>query len=202
MNAQEVLSAYPCGAVLLPTALANGGDVLPAISTSYGAELLWLLERLRNGVTVRINCGGGRYESTSGSIWGRDRFSTGGQLARVRSEIRETTDEVLYQRQRWYTRRGLELSGYRIPLPQGRYRVTLHFAEIVSAIDESGQRVFDVFLEGKSALQAFDTVAEAGVLTTVSREFSTTVDDGSLDVGLVYQVNFPTVAGIEVEPLR
>ncbi len=80
--------------------------------------------------------------------------------------------------------------------------MTLHFADIAPHTGEPGQRVFDVFLEGKSVLQTFDVVAEAGASTALPREFSTTVDDGFLDVDFAHGANVPIVSGIEVEPLR
>jgi tetratricopeptide (TPR) repeat protein len=50
-------------------------------SGGYHEDIVWLLERLAAGDSVRINCGGGETREDDGSLWGRDRFACGGQAA-------------------------------------------------------------------------------------------------------------------------
>ncbi|MEE3626540.1 malectin domain-containing carbohydrate-binding protein [Nitrospirillum sp. BR 11752] len=49
--------------------------------------------------------------------------------------------------------------GYRVPVPAGRYQVTLRFAEPMLA---AGGRAFDVAANGHVVLQRLDVAAEAG----------------------------------------
>lgn len=68
---------------------------------------------------------------------------------------------------------------YRIPLPNGRYRVTLRFVE--PAAIAAGQRVFDVEANGTKVLKGFDVFAAAGGrLRGVQRSFEAAVNDGTL----------------------
>jgi hypothetical protein len=71
-----------------------------------------------------------------------------------------------------------------IPLRNGDYRVRLHLAEIGGA--NSGQRVFDVNLEGGSnEFSGIDIINAAGTrYRAITREASITVSDGALSVVL------------------
>ena len=66
---------------------------------------------------------------------------------------------------------------YRIPVPPGRYKVTLKFAEPVGSA--AGERVFDVLANGKPVLKRFDILAAAGgKLIAVERQFQAKVREG------------------------
>jgi beta-galactosidase len=58
---------------------------------------------------------------------------------------------------------------YRVPVPSGRYKITLRFEEPAAAV---GERLFDVFVNGKPVLKHFDIVAAAGgKLRAVDKSF-------------------------------
>jgi beta-galactosidase len=62
---------------------------------------------------------------------------------------------------------------YRVPVPSGRYRVTLKFQEPV--VDAVGVRQFDVLINGTIVLKRFDIFASAGgKLKGVDRSFEAT----------------------------
>ena len=68
---------------------------------------------------------------------------------------------------------------YRVPVPSGRYRVTLKFQEPTAGA--AGAREFDVQVNGKVVLRRFDIFAAAGgKLKAVDRSFDTTSRDGAI----------------------
>ena len=87
-------------------------------------------------------------------------------------------------------------AGYAIPLPRGRYRVTLHFAEIWFAVP--GMRRFDVRIEGSEVLREHEPLSK-GFLAADARSFEVEVRDGTLDIEFVRRVEDPAVSGLEIE---
>jgi WD40 repeat protein/serine/threonine protein kinase len=176
----------------LPGASADADD-------GRGRDVRWLLEALALKGAARIRCGGEEYRSVRGTLWGRDCFFDGGAPALSHGgPIAGTEDAPLYQTNRWFRKSGGHPQGYRIPLPDGGYRVSLHFAEFY--FKERGQRVFDVILEGKPVMKDYDP-AEAGMSTADKKTFETHVGDGVLDIEFVHGVENPEVSGIEIEKL-
>ncbi|CAN5653693.1 hypothetical protein BH18CHL1_BH18CHL1_05090 [soil metagenome] len=75
------------------------------------------------------------------------------------------------------------MRAYRLVLPDGRYRVDLHFAELGS-VTQSRQRLFDVTLEGDNVLDNFNVAdAAGGRFRATVESFVVQVDDGELRVG-------------------
>jgi len=85
--------------------------------------------------------------------------------------------------------------GYRIPVPPGRYRVRLHFAE--TYFQNRGARVFGVAIEGRSVLEKYEPLA-AGKATADVQEADARVEDTFLDIEFIPQVENPMVCAIEV----
>jgi len=89
---------------------------------------------------------------------------------------------------------------YRVPLPRGRYTVTLTFVEPAAA---PGERLFDVIASGVPALAAFDVAATAGApLTAVTRTFPTIVENGTLDLQFRPMKGKAIVSAVEVAAQR
>ena len=105
-----------------------------------------------------------------------------------------TKDKAIYLRERY------ELTAYRIPVPNGKCKVKLHFAETYEKVTEPGQRVFTVSLEGTPVLVDFDPFKEAGNqrFAAIVKEFKTGVKDGELTIGFTEKVQKTMINGIEV----
>lgn len=89
--------------------------------------------------------------------------------------------------------------GYAIPVPNGRYKVRLHFFEPDEAVGV-GARRFEVMAEGRRAAR-IDVRREAGAAwTALMREFDVRVADGKLDLGFRPIAGPAIVSGIEVLP--
>jgi hypothetical protein len=168
-------------------------------SRAYPADVAWILDELAAGNAIRINCGGAEYRDARGCSWGRDRFFIGGTALRYFNapmpgvDIAATDDDPLYRSMRFFG--ATEPATYSIPLPQGSYQVTLHFAE--TFYHAKGCSQFDVLAEGAVVLAAFDPAA-AGVTTASRHTFTCTVADGVLDIEFRAARDRATIAAIEL----
>lgn len=181
------------------------GEILgrfPRVSSGRHAEdLRWLLERLEEGGGIRINCGGEEYRAKDGKVWGRDRFYTGGTrfkeldrspVLRFLGEIAGADDDPLYQTDRWYAENEAAPASYRIPVPEGLYHLTLHFAEIQK---KGLRRMFDVLLERERVLTDHEL---EGFAVASRRSFDVMVTDGLLDIEFEWKVYRPEISAIEI----
>ena len=149
----------------------------------------------------RVNAGGAAYTGPTGP-WQADTGSTGGSVFVTEADVFDPAgDPRIYRSERW------GMSGYRLAVPNGRYRVRLHFAEISPCCPDVGDRVFDVRLEGALVLDDFDINRAVGTYEDTSpkgpfralrREFVTTVQDGFVDLAFARGVQAPKISAIEV----
>jgi chitinase len=147
---------------------------------------------------IRVNAGSSAsYVDGGGNTWAADKAYSvgswgyvGGSTYANPTSISGTSDPVLYQTERW------GMSAYRFDVPNGTYQVTLKLAEIYWW--DTGQRVFDVGIEGGTVLSNFDIFASCGRFTACDRSFAVTVSDGRLDIEFSAAVNYPKVSAIEV----
>ena len=87
---------------------------------------------------------------------------------------------------------------YQIPLPDGDYTVTLHFAEFAERDAEETPRPFTVKLEKVDVLKDHDVIVSAGeAMRAEEHTFEVTVSDGWLDVDFKYKKH-AFLNGIEV----
>ncbi|HUI44227.1 MAG TPA: malectin domain-containing carbohydrate-binding protein [Terriglobia bacterium] len=124
---------------------------------------------------MRIVAQQNSYTDHNGYFWKPDRFASGGQLAvhMHRNPVSGTPDPDLYDGERFGN------FDYAIPVPPGKYGVTLRFAETYWGTDNqrpgvalpdyqgspqggAGSRVFDVYFNGRTLLKDFDIFEEAG----------------------------------------
>lgn len=154
----------------------------------------------------RINVGSNSsYTDTAGQIWAADANtstynSTSGDISTFANAISGTTDDPLYQTFRYDGSASSPLD-FNFTVVNGTYEVRLHFAETWSGITAAGQRVFDVLLEGQTAVNDLDVFAEAGPNAALVKTLQTTVSDGLLTIGLRHVVQNPFVCGIEIVQL-
>ena len=148
--------------------------------------------------TMLVNTGGGSFTDSTGQHWSADQpytpgswgYAGGGKLSTL-DAIGNTTNDPLYQ-----SARNGKFS-YRFDVPDGRYDVTLHFAEI--NFKAQGKRIFDVRIEG-TVLENYDIFAAAGHDVAVSLTFpSVEVNDGRLDIEFVPVVSKAIISAIAIE---
>ena len=151
------------------------------------------------GVTgIRVNAGGEAYLASDSSYFAPDQAYRkgawgylGGESHRTFDPIGNTADALLYQTER----KGVQ--GYTFDIANGRYRITLHFCEIVWT--EPGRRIFDVAIEGRTVLQDFDIFARIGHDRALRFDFYTDVLDGQLNLGFTPKIGFTQIGAIEVQ---
>lgn len=145
----------------------------------------------------RVNAGGAAYQGVQKS-WSADQpFSpgswgyVGGQSYAREDDIRNTTDDALYQTERY------GMAAYRFTVPKaGSYRVVLHFAEIFYR--KPTARRFEVRLEDESVLQNLDLFQEVGHDVAAAYAFDVEVTDGVLDIQFIEDRDHAKVSAIEV----
>jgi hypothetical protein len=153
---------------------------------------------------VRILARQTPYYSNDSHWWSPDNYFEGGELASYPSPVTGTDDPELYETERWGN------FSYAIPVPPGRYAVTLLFAVHRSPANQAASpaakpadaRVFNVFFNGRSLLQNFDLLKEAREGDVIARHFSGLEPNaqGKLLLSFVPVEGYASVTGIEVLP--
>jgi hypothetical protein len=155
---------------------------------------------------TRINTGGAAYTypAPDGRLFAADQHFSGGTASTRTVDLPNRTDDALYQNLRF----GTSFS-YNVPVANGTYDVTLHFAEIYWGVNGvaggTGKRVFSVNVEGQPSLTNFDITREAGgPLIPVLRTFRVNVTDGVVNLSFfkgTTGVDNATVSAIQVVPV-
>jgi hypothetical protein len=167
-------------------ACLNGLEVLPGIPGKMRP--------------VRILARDLPYFDKEGRFWGPDRYFSGGRTVAHPAAVTGASDPELYKSERYgnFT--------YTIPVADGRYSVTLRFAETWFGTDQAsnggeGSRLFDVLSNGVILLKGFDIFREAGgAARAVEKVFRGLVPNaqGKLVFSFVPIKNYACLNAIEV----
>lgn len=154
------------------------------------------------GSSIRINAGGTAI-THDGKQFEADQYVVGGgTYSNTNAQI-----SPLYQTEHSGSSRTFD---YAIPVTNGTYNVTLHFAEIYwgatgGGTGGVGKRIFDVTLEGDLILDNYDINADVGPQTPAIKNFTVEITDGELNLNFnglsaVGGVDQAKVSAIEVSP--
>jgi hypothetical protein len=177
--------------------LEDGKIYYFAVTAYNGAnqESLFSNEVLYNPVQPKViwaaNGGGPQYTDGQGIVYKADTLFTGGYTYTAGTPIAGTTDDPLYQSERYGN------FSYAIPVANGDYLVTLKFAEIYWT--QSGKRVFNVLLEGVKVISHLDLVAKVGANTAYNVTLPVSVKDGKLNIKFQSVVDYAKVSAILVQ---
>jgi hypothetical protein len=145
---------------------------------------------------VRIKAGiPNSFTDAEGNVWLPDQGFTGGETYEVPdASITNTPDPAIYRTERY------SMTSFSYPVPNGKYTVKLHFAEVYEGITGPGNRVFSFNVEGHE-IKDFDIWVKAGgpnraCVETVNVE----VTDGKLDISFTPKEENPKINGIEILP--
>ncbi|MGF1556363.1 malectin domain-containing carbohydrate-binding protein [Paucihalobacter sp.] len=164
-------------------------------------NFLWYIIDNSSSFNLRINAGG-PLTLNDDEVFSADQyFSNGLMYLNNSAQVPE-----LYKTERSSPSR---VFSYNIPLENGDYSVTLHFAEIYwgatggDASGGEGSRIFDVAIEGDLVLDNNDIFAEVGAETPVIKVFPVTVLDEQLNIDFSAMatdggIDQPKVSAIEV----
>lgn len=137
----------------------------------------------------------GKWNSIGSDPYSPDAYYSGGTApANTTPAIDNTGDDPLYQSERFGN------FSYIFPVPNGRYQVTLKFAE--NYWNGIGNRRFHVDAEGSRRLSDFDIYAAAGGrYKAVDRTFVVNVTDGAVSLQFTSVIDNAKVGAIAVTPL-
>jgi beta-galactosidase len=152
--------------------------------------------------SISVNVGSNaQYLDASDNVWIEDRPYSKGSFGHIggnaedfaRGEIiKGTTDAPLY-----YTYLD-SLQGYRFDVKDGRYKVTLYFAE--SKDMDAGERVFDVVINKEAVVHGLDLAASYGYASAIKKTFVVDVSGGQgIDISFPAEKGNAILSGIRIE---
>jgi len=145
---------------------------------------------------VRIKAGATEpFKDSAGNVWLPDQgFADGQTYAVTNAAVTNTLNQALYRTERY------SMTAYRFVVPNGKYTVKLHFAEVYSGITDAGQRVFSFNVQGHE-FKDFDIWVKAGGFSKAYVEsVNVDVTDGKLNITFTPNVENPKICGIEILP--
>lgn len=152
---------------------------------------------------IYINAGGIAVKLSDNVVWGSDFdhpeyvVGEGNTFTRCPVKIENTKSPEIFCSERWFRGKG----GYEIPVTAaGQYSVTLLFAEIY--YNMTGERSFDVSVEGQVIQANFDIIKAAGAArTAVNLTTTVQVSDGALSVQFSPVKGNAKINAIEMHPV-
>lgn len=144
-------------------------------------------------VIAAINIGGSGDAIAIGDIWYEpSTFVTNGQSNSTTQSIQGSSSEI--HQSEMYGELTVE-----IPMDNQTVTVDLGFVEMYSENTSSGSRVFNVVIEGQTAVSNLDIFAEAGQYALYEAgPFEVDVTDGGLTIELESNVENPTLSSVLV----
>ncbi len=144
--------------------------------------------RIKAGVTDNMT-------DAEGNVWLADEgFADGQTYEADDANVTNTTDQALYRTERY------SMTAYNFLVPNGKYTVKLHFAEVYSGISGPGDRVFSFNVQGHE-FKDFDIWVKAGGPDKAYVEsVDVDVTDGKLNLTFTPNVENPKINGIEILP--
>jgi hypothetical protein len=144
--------------------------------------------RIKAGVMEKMT-------DSQGNVWLADQGAADGETYEVAdAEVTNTKDPALYRTERY------SMTAYNFAVPNGKYTVKLHFAEVYSGITGAGQRVFSFNVQGHE-FKDFDIWAKAGGFGKAYVEsVNVEVTGGKLNITFTPNVENPKISGIEILP--
>ena len=149
--------------------------------------------------TIRIKAGSDEeFRDHKDQVWKADEGFEGGEVI-SRSpdmEIKNTKDPGLYRSERY------SMQSFAQKLPNGKYKVKLHFAETYEGVYGEGDRVFSFDVEGKE-FKDFDIFKKAGgVQKAYIEKVPVEITDGALDIKFTPNIQNPAINAIEIVPVE
>ena len=180
--------ANPEAKVTAPTATASSPAPLASAASAVANTL---------SASIRINAGGGAVKDATGVEWlGDAGFSGGDVIERPDQQIANTTQPEIYHSEHY------SMDSFTQKLPNGKYKVKLHFCETYDGITGPGERVFTFDVAGK-AFKDFDVWAKAGGFAKAYVEtVPVEITNGQLDIKFTAQTENPQINAIEIIPVQ
>lgn len=146
-------------------------------------------------IPFRVNAGGGSYITSEEILFSADQYYKGSSEVIENSfSFTNTKSDPLYQSER----SGLEFS-YEIPILPGAYDIIVHFSEAYA--NASGERLFNVALEGREWIENYDVYQDAGKYTAALKlQESVLIVDSLLNIDFIAMEGQAKINAIEILP--
>jgi len=169
-------------------ASAAAAPAAPAAAPAATVVTLTPPVRIKAGVTEKMT-------DSAGNVWLPDQGSTDGESYEAAdATVTNTPDAAIYRTERY------SMTAYNFAVPNGKYTVKLHFAEVFSGISGPGDRVFSFSVQGHE-FKDFDIWVKAGGFSKAYVEsVDVEVTDGKLQITFTPNVENPKISGIEILP--
>ena len=156
---------------------------------------------------LRINSGGPKI-TYGNEVFEKDNYYGGNGKNFSNNAIKDianTDRDALYKTER-STLLGKSTFNYAIPVPDGKYTVKLHFAEIYwgargGEAGDPGDRVFDVSIENKKMINDLDLYKEVGSMVALIKTFTVTVTDGKMNLDFSASKDQPKLSALEISQI-
>jgi beta-galactosidase len=186
--------------------LVSGTNDLRATADISGTVLTDSVRWIFSGslASVRIKAGDiSGYLTRAGQRYGSDTYFTGGKAGSINPPDTWTSERIAVAADDpgIYDSFREGAFAYRVPVPSGRYRVTLKFEE--PSATEAGMREFNVLVNGKIILKRFDIFAAAGgALKGIDRAFDSTLRGNDMLIEFVPLKGAAIVSSVSIESLE
>jgi hypothetical protein len=150
---------------------------------------------------IRIKAGSSEpFKDSAGNVWEAERGFEGGQTVDrdASTAIANTKDAGLYLCEHY------SMDSFSIPVPNGKYKANLYFAETFEGISGPGQRVFSYNVQnGQHEVKDIDLFVKAGganraYIDSVPVE----VKDGKFTITFTANIENPEINAIELIPQK
>lgn len=151
---------------------------------------------------VLITCGGPAFTDRDGNKWEDDSriAKSAVRSYKTKRRIQSSNTDQLYQSELYDD--GNPMTRFGVPVPNGMYQVTLHFAEIYAGNQKPGVRVFDVCLQDIVMYRDLDIYRKVGGYTALKIDLPARVKNGVMQIGLLQIKENPKISGIEIRPME
>jgi hypothetical protein len=167
------------------------------------AAILHAIELIPNptgqALPIRVVTRNGNYTDSEGNLWSIDKYFAGGRQTSDGVGVAGTKDPELFAWQRYGH------FSYHFPVPAGKYRVRLLFAETFFGPGNRGKggigsRIFNVYCGGAALVRQLDIFKEAGEARALEKVFHniSPSPQGRIDLTFEPVVQYPMVQAIEI----
>ena len=187
-NTNSMTAATPAAAPAQPATPAPAAVPVASAAPTATAVAVTPPVRIKAGVTEKMT-------DSAGNVWLADLGAADGETYEAAdAEVANTKDPALYRTERY------SMTAYSFAIPNGKYTVKLHFAEVYSGITAAGERVFSFNVQGHE-FKDFDIWVKAGGFGKAYVEsVDVEVTDGKLNITFTPSVENPKINGIEILP--
>ncbi|HUA37889.1 MAG TPA: malectin [Candidatus Sulfopaludibacter sp.] len=208
MNQAKRITWWSCGSLISTLAMflvvgcqSTKPEPKPATLTATAPAAAPTAAPTATAKIIRIDAGSDtNYVDSEGNVWLADQgFADGEVISRDADlPVANTKDPALYRTEHY------DMTSFSENVPNGKYKVILHFAETYEGITGPGDRVFSFNVGGQHEFKDFDIWAKAG---GPQKAYDVTVDDvevtdGKLAITFTANVQSPAIDAIEIIPVQ